>query len=510
MAEYEFDKNQLIQLIKTDCEMMLAFYLGEKLDLAIPEFHCELWDEFLQVLDESNDPDKLVGILKKLLGVPREHAKTTLVKLAMVLFARYSRFSFLAYCSNTFPSALNAVKDIKDFLTCAQDNELYGQTKVIKSSESDGLYILDVQVPGKLRPKRFTMKAFGYGTQIRGQNIGNDRPDLMVFDDVESKETADSPTQQAKLDAWVYGTAIKAMAKMGVVIFIGNMIAETTLLARLTKDPEWSPTVFGAIIKNQEGQLVPLWPGRWTLEALLADYASYRRIGQGHSWEAEMMNLTSKETLGESLNGAIRIPRPNPETLVAGFITLDPAFGTNAWNDESALTVHGLLEGGTIPVVLETWHGRVKEEQLLDEMLRLSYYWGITTWVIESVAAQRLLIALFRSLLTIRGMSPESFVMVPIIGGKESKASRIIAYRNTVALGSYAIVEEEQDLVDRLESYAPDTKDHDDICDSAAFGPPAWSLVGSLVIGLGRQDVFGLIMGGSGGSSCSALEMGTY
>lgn len=510
MAEYEFDKHQLIQLIKTDCEMMLGFYLGEKLDLEIPEFHSELWDEFLELLEESNDPALLVGSLKKLLGVPREHAKTTLVKLAMVLFARYSRFGFLAYISSTFPSALNAVKDIRDFLLCPQDNELYGATKVIKSSETDGLFILEVCVPGKNKPKRFTMKAYGQGTQIRGQNIGNDRPDLMVFDDVESKETADSPTQQVKLDAWVYGTAIKAMAKLGLVIFIGNMIADTTLLARLTKEPMWRPTVFGAIIRNQKGQLVPLWPGRWTLEALLEEYASYRRIGQGHVWEAEMMNLTSKETLGESLANAIRIPRPNPETVVAGFITLDPAFGTNAWNDESALTVHALLEGGSIPVVLETWRGRVKEEQLLDEMLRLSYYWGLTTWVIESVAAQRLLIALFRSLLTIRGTSPENFVMVPIIGGKESKASRIIAYRNTVATGSYAIVEEEQELVDKLQEYAPDSKEHDDACDSAAFGPPAWASVGTLVIGLGRQDVFGLVMGTRGGTSCGALEMGTY
>ena len=82
MAEYIIDKQQLIEAIRWDCEVILGFYLGEKLDLEIPEFHKEIWDEFLQLLDEANQPDMLVGVLQKLLGVPREHAKTTLVKLA--------------------------------------------------------------------------------------------------------------------------------------------------------------------------------------------------------------------------------------------------------------------------------------------------------------------------------------------------------------------------------------------------------------------------------------------
>lgn len=509
MAEYQVDKTQLLAAIRNDCHLFLSLYMGDLLELGIPEFHEEIWQEFLDLLDEVNRPEMLVGILHKLLGVPREHAKTTLVKLACILFLRYSRLSFLAYISNTFPSALNAIKDIKEWLLSPQETELYGAAKVLKSSESEGLFILEIFVPGQDRMKKIILKAFGVGTQIRGQLIDSRRPDFMVFDDVESQETAATPAQQEKLDAWCFGTALKAMAKMGVAIFIGNMISETTLLARLAKEQKWRPTVFGSLIRAKDGSIRPLWPERWTFDALMEDYASYRRVGLGHSWEAEMMNLTSKDIFGESLEKCIRIPRPMPDQLSAGFITLDPAFGTNAWNDESALTVHARLVGADIPLVVETWHGRVKEELLLDELIRLSYYWGITTWCIESVAAQQLLIPLFRALLVQRGMSPEIFLMIPITGGKNTKASRIIAWRAACANGSYGIVEEEQELVDLLEKYSPDTTEHDDRCDSGSFGTMVWALHGSLIQGQGRVDIAGALMGqGSNAASYGGVEFG--
>lgn len=509
MAEYQVDKHQLLAAIRNDCHLYLSFYMGDLLELGIPEFHEEIWDEFLELLDEVNRPDMLVGILHKLLGVPREHAKTTLVKLACILFLRYSRLSFLAYISNTFASALNAIKDIKEWLLSPQETELYGKANVLKNSESEGLFILEIHVPGQDRLKKIILKAFGVGTQIRGQLIDSRRPDFMVFDDVESQETAATEVQQQKLDSWCFGTALKAMAKMGVAIFIGNMISETTLLARLAKEPKWRPTVFGSLIRAKDGSIRPLWPERWTFDALMEDYASYRRVGLGHSWEAEMMNLTSKDIFGESLENCPRPPRPMPDQLEAGFITLDPAFGTNAWNDESALTVHGRVIGADIPLVLETWHGRVKEERLLDELIRLSYYWGITTWCIESVAAQQLLIPLFRALLVQRGMSPDLFLMIPIIRGKTSKASSIIAWRAACANGSYGIVEEEQELVELLEKYSPDTTEHDDRCDSGSFGTIVWSLHGAVIQGQGRVDIAGMLMGqGAAATSYGGVEFG--
>jgi len=510
MATYEVDKQTLLTRIHRDAELMLSFYLGEQLELGVPAMHVELWDEFLDVLDSINAPGHMVGILKKLMAIPREHAKTTLTKVAVILFLRYSRLSFCAYVSNTFGVAMNAIRDIKEWLLSAQETQLYGAAEVKKSSETEGLYIIDIRVPGSQVAKRIILKAFGQGTQIRGTIINNTRPDILIFDDIESRETASSPTLQAKLDAWAMGTALKAMGRRGVCIFIGNMINERTLLARLSKDPSWRATVLGSIVMRKSGLLEPLWPGRWTLEALLTDYASFRRIGQGHIWEAEMMNLTAEQVLGESLSNAIRVPRPDSSSLEAGFICLDPAFGLNAWNDDSAITVHGRMFMGDIPILLESTKGKWSTERVFDEMLSASLRWGIRTWVIEAQAAQRLLIPLFKSYMIQRQMSEQLVLMLPVMAGKEAKASRIVSFRAAVAHGSYAIAEEEEELIQRLEAYVPAASEHDDLVDSAAYGTIIWALHGEQIRSQGRVDLAGMLFHYSGGEGVAhnALDMG--
>jgi len=508
MPEYIVDKSALLVLMRRDCETVFHFYLGESITLDIPDFHHELWDELMELVDKVNHPDQLVGILQKLLGVPRGHAKTTIIKLAIIIFLRYSRLSFCAYLSNTLPVALAAVKDVVNWFLSEKEIELYGKPTVVRRSDSDAEYQLRICIPGHERQKLIILQAFGYGTQVRGRLVDNKRPDLMILDDTESRETTSTVAQQAKFDAWAFGDARKAMAATGVCIFIGNMISKTSLLARLAKDSSWNPTVFGCIIRYN-GKLRALWEGMWTLNRLLVDYKDYRDKGLGHVWEAEMMNLTAEEIFGESLAEAIRVPRPQPDELIAGFICLDPAFGVNAWNDESAITVHVRMLGGDIPILAETIAGRWREDRLFDEMVSASYRWGLTTWIIEAQAAQKLLIPLFRSFLTMRGMSPELFLMIPILATKDSKASRIIAWRSSVAHKSYAIAEEEQETLELLEKYSVDSNEPDDRVDSGAYGIVVWDLHGNLIQGKGRQDVAGLIMGNVGGDSVrNSIEMG--
>ncbi len=500
-----FEREQLLAAIRVDCEVFLAVYLGEELTLEIPDFHKELWDEFLDLLHRVNDPTMLTGVLKKLLGVPREHAKTTLVKLAIILLFRYSRLSFCAYVSNTHGAALNAIKDIRDWFRSPNDANLYGETEVLKSSETDGLFILNIGLADGTR-KTVILRAFGVGTQIRGTLIMSKRPDILVFDDVESNETASNPQQQMKLDTWCMGTALKSMAKLGICIFIGNMINKTTLLARLAKEKEWNPTVFGSIIRR-DGTLRPLWEGRWTLNALLEDYATFRRLGTGHVWEAEMMNLTAEDLFGASFDSIVSPPTPMPEHIIGGFICLDPAFGLNAWNDDSAITVHALLEGMDIPIVVDSTVGKWREERLFDEMLAMSYKWGLATWIIESQAAQKLLLTVFRQVCVIRGMSPETFIMLPLLAGRDSKYARIIAFREAVATGSYAIAEDQTELITLLDTYSV-AVEHDDLVDSGSFGLRVWDLHGSLVKALGRQDIAGRLLGTETQGNVDAFEMG--
>lgn len=496
-------RDELLYAIRHDCVAILAFYLGDELTLDVPEFHEQIWDEFLVMLDQVNQPDFLIGHLQKLFCVPREHAKSTLSKVAVILFMRYSPLAFTVYVSNTKGVALNAIKDIVAWLESPQEAMLYGSPTVEKANESEGTYILHIHIPGRDKRKRIILRALGSEQQVRGMLVDNKRPELIIIDDCEDLSTASTEATQARLDEWLLGSLLKASARRSVRIILGNMIRKTTLIARLSKEPDWNPTVFGCIVRDKDtGALKPLWEGRHTVHGLIKEYLAYRRLGRGHVWIHEMMNLTAEEVFNADFSNVVQIPKPNPDQISAGCIVLDPAFGELAFNDESALTVHVMLEdkntlGGGIPHVVDSRHGRWNEEKVLDQFIELSYYWGITTWVIESVAAQRLLIPYFKMALKLREIPSEVFTILPITGGKDAKASRIMAFQRAVGSTAYGIAESETELLQKLMEYDPTSKEHDDLIDSAAYGTVVWAHHGEVITASGVQNVAMALSGGA-------------
>src|SRR3546814_1749936 len=82
--------------------------------------------------------------------------------------------------------------------------------------------------------KKCSLHAVGAGQQMRGINIDNQRPDMAVVDDVEDNENTESELLQKKLDRWIFGPFLTALARRKKVIWLGNMLQKTSLLARLS------------------------------------------------------------------------------------------------------------------------------------------------------------------------------------------------------------------------------------------------------------------------------------
>jgi hypothetical protein len=507
-VEVELSIPELKEAMRRDCVTFFAVYLKDELTLEVPELHEEIWDELCRIIDRVN-LDDWVDHIQKLFCVPRGHAKTTLVKLAVILFFRYSRIYFVCYASLTKSIADNACKDIVDWITSDDDAAIYGPTEMIQSNESKGLWRFKIYRPDGTQ-KYCILKSLGADQQVRGTNIKNQRPQLMIFDDCEDLETAGTPESQAKLDAWLMGSALKASAMKSVRIILGNMINSRTILYRLSKDPAWNPTVYGAIVRDKRtGQLKPLWPAMWTLEKLMEDYRAYKKLGTGHIWIYEMMNMTMDSVFRTSMGAAVRLPRPNPEDVECGIICLDPAFGQKEWNDESALTVHVRIKGSMIPHIVESRKGRWSEEKLLDNLLEMSYYWNLATWGIESVAAQKLLFSLFRHMLKDRQINPDIFTMIPLPSGGTAKSSRILAHANSIGAGSYGVAEEEDAYILAVESYNPDLKQaSDDLPDSGAYGNIAWATAGKIIEESKRFKVALSLM--QNGYSAQAVHQSSY
>lgn len=447
-------------MLRLNARFFMDFFIHEELVNDVPAIHEEIW--WLM-----NDEEKE----RILLAIPRGHNKTTLAKLSVVRHLLFTPHRFCIYLSNTNGIAKNAIKDILAYFQSDNFRKVFGDIQITKSSETDSLWQFRLPL-GNGQFKSCILRAAGYGQQVRGLNIENQRPDLAVVDDVEDLENTDSDVLQAKLDRWIFGPFLKALAKkQRKVIWLGNMLKKTSLLARLSVDPDWNPVVFGALIEDSNtGELKPLWPDLWTVEELKKDFAEHKRLGLIESWMCEMMNMPGHGENGFRPDQMFYQPACAPEDLTAAWITVDPAFGEEAIHDKTAIVVHGIPEETGIPQVLAYFHGQCDDVRMFDEILELATYWNAWAWGIEAVAAQRVLISLFQLLASAKMI--EGIQMIPLMSGKgDPKVQRIRAHVALMDSENYALTEGDIESTNQFMNYNMKKKSNkDDLIDAIAYG----------------------------------------
>ena len=458
------DLAEVRRRLKEDGEFFIEFFLSEQLDLPVPELHKDVWERIKHAAERI------------LLAIPRDHAKTTLAKLSVIWHWLFTKHRFTVYLSNTNAIAKGACKDIVAYLQHPNFIATFGRVKVVKESEGESLWVYDLPMPGG-KLKRIILRAIGQGQQMRGINIDNQRPDMAVVDDVEDNENTDSPTLQKKLDKWIFGPFIKALARKKKIVWLGNMLQKTSLLARLSRNPRWNPVVYGCLVKDAvTGALKPLWPGKWSLSALQDDFKEYKDLGLIETWMCEMMNMPGHGENGFTQENLNYQAVPTPDAIKAAWITIDPAFGLNEHNDESSIAVHVIPEDG-VPMTAAVVHGHFDEVRLFNEAFALAQIWGAWVWGIEAVAAQRVLIPLFNVFLAQKMMNHHVEILPLMAGRGDPKAGRIRAFAGLMSNGEWAIPDDDVDITTQMLEYSFKKKEQfDDIIDSCAYGPTMMEL----------------------------------
>lgn len=472
MVEGVATRGEIIGRLKDDGEFFIEFFLGEELTSPVPFFHYgELWPLLTNT-----------ALARVLLAIPRDHAKTTLSKLAVVWYFLFTNHRFCVYLSNTNTIAKNACKDIIGYFNSPNFIATYGRVKMEKESESESLWIFNITMQDG-RVKRCILRAVGAGQQMRGINIDNQRPDIAVVDDVEDNENTESETLQKKLDRWIFGPFLKALARQKKIIWLGNMLQKTSLLARLSTRPNWNPVVFGALVKDvTTGLMRPLWPERWPMEELIEDFNEYRDMGLIETWMCEMMNMPGHGVDGFTSESLYYQPIPAPDDIQAAWLILDPAFGENASSDDASITVHVLPRNG-VPMVVEHRTGKFRDEEIFEHMYDLGLKWHAWVWGIEAVAAQRVLIPFFRLLLLAKLMNHQ-VEMIPLMAGNgDPKVARIKAWVATMVAKEYAVYEGAVEITTQLLNYNMKKRSNrDDLIDSCAYGPQVLAQYEGLLI----------------------------
>lgn len=252
------------QLGRESIEAFARLYLSAHFVLPPSRMHREMFAALLNATSTRG--------IRSAIAAPRGHAKTTVISVAYVLWcACYGHEPFIVLVSNTGDQA-------EDLLTAVK-HELESNERILSDFPRVAEPFDRRPQPTRWRRREIITRsgvkilALGAGQKIRGRKHRENRPTLIIADDIENEEEVRSADQRENKLAWFQKALLKAgVAARTNVIIVGTILHYDSLLARLigsesgnTEFPGWSVARYQAV--ESFAERADLW-ARW--EAIFA------------------------------------------------------------------------------------------------------------------------------------------------------------------------------------------------------------------------------------------------
>ena len=293
--------------------------------------------------------DKLFSILddptirRFAITAPRGFGKTSIMNLAYpakkILF---NEKKFIVPISNSATQALIQSENLKrELLTNNLIRKIFGP---MKSEAAFDAFTKDMWVTsgGTMVFPR------GSGQQVRGILFGDNRPDLILADDLEDSQSVRSEEQRAKMKEWWYGDVMGAVARnkedwtIGVM---GTILHEDALLANLMDDPNWVHLNIELCDDNYNS----LWPDFISTESIKNMAETYRSQGMLDTFFREFRNMaisTEDATFTQSYFKYYEETKDmNKSEVIENIVIVDPAKSVKQHSDYSAIVGVGINLG---------------------------------------------------------------------------------------------------------------------------------------------------------------------
>jgi len=179
---------------------------------------------------------------KDVIAAPRGWGKTSIVALA--LMARYILFRlcpFIVYINKSETAAIMQTENLKrELLTNKTIKAFFGAIR----ARSAGRNEIEEQFSKKAWVAYDTfILPRGAGQQVRGVLFKNDRPGLIVIDDLEDKKKVMNEEIRKELKTWLYSDVIEAVPQLHMnwkIVYIDTLKHEAALLQHLLDAGDWN------------------------------------------------------------------------------------------------------------------------------------------------------------------------------------------------------------------------------------------------------------------------------
>jgi hypothetical protein len=421
VAEASFVHSEVHALAKTHLDFLAALAMPTIISFGFPPVFLAVWQWLISYIHLSRDFSKLA------LGLPRGFGKTTLVKLFILYVILFTKRKFILVTAATEKLAVNIIADICDMLDEPNIKKVFGDWRVGIENDTQTLKKFG------FRGRNIIIVGIGQGGSLRGLNLKNERPDVMIFEDIQTREDAESRVTSEGIERWMLGTAMKAKSPAGCLyIFVANMYpTQFSLLRKLKHNPSWTKFIAGGILSDGTS----LWEQLQPINQLVEEFENDLNSGHPEIFYSEVLNDENA-----SMNTAIDLSRIPPypfddhEVSAGGYIIIDPATDKLGADDVS-IGRYEIINGK--PVLCELECGRFSPGDTIRKTLTMCITHNLTLIAVESNAYQYSLLYWFTFICEQMGIT--GIECVPIYSGTRSKNSRILEMFKELSAGDILI-----------------------------------------------------------------------
>jgi hypothetical protein len=442
---------EAVQLGATSLTLYGKMFFPKTFRQASPEFH----EDISAALLDTHSRQVALEIF-------RDGAKTTLLRTYMSQRIAYGLARTVLIVSASQGHSILSLRWLKRQVETNRNwAQTFGLTKGSKWTDD----ICEIYHGVEETP--ITVMALGISGQIRGYNIDDYRPDLIICDDVSTDETSGSLDQRNKEQGLIFGALINSLAPRSEsptakVVILDTPKNKFDLIEGLEKAEDWRFYRFGIFDENGESR----WPERYPTAELLAAKEAAAKQGKLSIWlrekeckivQAELAafnqsNLLFWDKIPEGASYVIAIdPASSEDKNADDNVVMVVAF----WGDDVFVVDYRAATGQTPEMVKVAVFEFARKYKPVGVVVEAISYQRVLAWYLErAMRDQRLYLPVHR--VEVHSMKKADRI-IQALGG-------VAAYHHLHCLPSHT------KLLEQYAEFAPGVKMHDDVLDALAIG----------------------------------------
>lgn len=231
--------SHLVELEEDWASWLLHMFGGhdrgrDRLPYWFAPYHEEFW-QFIQAIPPTGLPFYRGREREAFISIwPRGGAKTSSMEFAVAKLAAERRRKFGVVISETLGQANERVQNVAELLTTPEFARQYPEaaSRWLHQYGKGRWSNNHIQTASG-----FNFRAFGLDSPMRGAQIGNERPDLIILDDIDSQN--DSPYMTNKKEGIIARAVLPMMAPGAVVFGLQNLILSGGIFDRLRTNADY-------------------------------------------------------------------------------------------------------------------------------------------------------------------------------------------------------------------------------------------------------------------------------